>query len=299
VIREHRIETPDGRVLAVMEGGNRSGRAVFVHHGTPMSRLLYGPNVADAEARGLRVIGYDRPGYGDSKPQPGRTVADAASDVATIADALGIDRFATWGISGGGPHALACAALLPERVVGAASLAGAAPYDAEGLDFVDGMGEGNVKEFGLILEGREKLEPFLRAERDALLAAGREGLAEGMRTLLSPVDAAAFTGETAEFLFESLRVGSAEHIDGWLDDDLAFVKPWGCSVEQISVPVLLWQGAEDRFVPLAHGEWLASRIPTCQAHLSPEDGHITLLVRRVGAVHEWLAAAVENVATAR
>jgi pimeloyl-ACP methyl ester carboxylesterase len=299
VIRERRIETPDGRVLAVMEGGDPAGPAVFVHHGTPMSRLLYGPNVADAEARGLRLIGYDRPGYGDSTPQPGRTVADAATDVATIADALGIDRFATWGISGGGPHALACAALLPERVVGAASLAGAAPYDAEGLDFVDGMGEGNVKEFGLILEGREKLEPFLRAERDALLAAGREGLAEGMRTLLSPVDAAAFTGETAEFLFESLRVGSAERIDGWLDDDLAFVKPWGCSVEQISVPVLLWQGAEDRFVPLAHGEWLASRIPACQAHLSPEDGHITLLVRRVGEVHEWLAAAFENVATAR
>jgi pimeloyl-ACP methyl ester carboxylesterase len=299
VIRERRIETPDGRVLAVMEGGDPAGPAVFVHHGTPMSRLLYGPNVADAEARGLRLIGYDRPGYGDSTPQPGRTVADAATDVATIADALGIDRFATWGISGGGPHALACAALLPERVVAAASLAGAAPYEAEGLDFVDGMGEGNVKEFGLLLEGREKLEPFLRAERDALLAAGQEGMAEGMRTLLSPVDAAAFTGETAEFLFESLRVGSAERIDGWLDDDLAFVKPWGCSVEQISVPVLLWQGAEDRFMPLAHGEWLASRIPACQAHLSPEDGHITLLVRRVGEVHEWLAAAFENVATAR
>lgn len=297
--REHRIETPDGRVLAVMEGGDPAGPAVVVHHGTPMSRLLYGPNVADAEARGLRLIGYDRPGYGDSTPQPGRTVADAATDVATIADALGIDRFATWGISGGGPHALACAALLPERVVAAASLAGAAPYEAEGLDFLAGMGEGNVKEFGLILEGREKLEPFLCAERDALLAAGQEGLAEGMRTLLTPVDAAAFTGETAEFLFESLRVGSAERIDGWLDDDLAFVKPWGCSVEQISVPVLLWQGAEDRFVPLAHGEWLASRIPTCQAHLSPEDGHITLLVRRVGEVHEWLAAAFENVATAR
>lgn len=299
MIREHRLETPDGRVLAVMEGGDPAGPAVVVHHGTPMSRLLYGPNLADAEARGLRLIGYDRPGYGDSTPQPGRTVADAATDVATIADALGIDRFATWGISGGGPHALACAALLPERVVAAASLAGAAPYEAEGLDFVDGMGEGNVKEFGLILEGREKLEPFLCAERNALLAAGQEGLAEGMRTLLTPVDAAAFTGETAEFLFESLRVGSAERIDGWLDDDLAFVKPWGCSVEQISVPVLLWQGAEDRFVPLAHGEWLASRIPTCQAHLSPEDGHITLLVRRVGEVHEWLAAAFENVATAR
>ena len=286
-------------MLAVVEGADPTGPAIVVHHGTPMSRLLYGPNLADARARGLRLIGYDRPGYGDSTPQPGRTVADAATDVAAIADALGIDRFATWGISGGGPHALACAALLPERVVAAASLAGAAPYDAHELDFLAGMGEGNVKEFGLILEGREKLEPFLRAERDALLTAGREGLAEAMRTLLTPVDAAAFTGETAEFLFESLQVGSAQRIDGWLDDDLAFVKPWGFSVEQIGVPVLLWQGAEDRFVPLAHGEWLASCIPTCEAHLSPDDGHITLLVRRVSEVHEWLAAAFENVATAR
>src|SRR5919109_1263991 len=158
-MREHRIESPDDRVLAAVEGGDPNGPAVVVHNGTPMSRLLYAPHVADAKARGLRLIGYDRPGYGGSTPQPGRVVADAAADVAAIADALGIDRFGTWGISGGGPHALACAALLPDRVVAAASLAGVAPYDAKDLDWLAGMGEANVQEFALTLQGRGKLEP--------------------------------------------------------------------------------------------------------------------------------------------
>ena len=298
-MREHRVATPDGRVLAVVEGGDPAGPAVIVHNGTPMSRLLYGPHVADAQARGLRLIGYDRPGYGDSTPQPGRTVADAATDVATIADVLGIQRFSTWGISGGGPHALACAALLPDRVVAAASLAGVAPYGAEGLDWLAGMGEANVIEFGLTLEGRDKLEPALREERDGMIAGGVRGLEEALRTLLSPLDAAAFSGETAEYMFEAFRVGSEERIEGWVDDDLAFAEPWGFDLEQIRVPVLLWQGAEDRFVPFAHGEWLARNIPTVDGRLSPDEGHITLLVRRVGEVHEWLAAALHDAATAR
>jgi pimeloyl-ACP methyl ester carboxylesterase len=296
---EHRIESPDGRLLAVVEAGDPKGPAVVVHNGTPMSRLLYEPNVADCEARGLRLIGYDRPGYGDSTPQPGRTVADAARDVATIADALGIERFATWGISGGGPHALACAALLPDRVVAAASLASVAPYDADGLDWLAGMGEANVREFGLTLEGRDKLEPALREERDGMIAGGMHGLEEALRTLLSPVDAAAFSGETADYMFEAFRVGSEERIDGWVDDDLAFAAPWGVDVRQIRVPVLLWQGKEDRFVPFSHGEWLARRIPTVDARLTEDDGHITLLVRWVDEVHEWFATAFEDAVTAR
>jgi pimeloyl-ACP methyl ester carboxylesterase len=298
-MREHRIETPDGRVLAAVEGGDPNGAPVIVHHGTPMSRLLYEPHVADAKAHGLRLIGYDRPGYGDSTPQPGRAVADAARDVATIADALGIERFATWGISGGGPYALACAALLPDRVVAAASLAGVAPYDAKDLDWLAGMGESNVEEFSLTLQGRDKLEPAVRDMRDAMIAGGVGGVKEALRTLLSPVDAAAYSGATAEYMFAAFRVGSDERIDGWIDDDLAFAEPWGFSVEQISVPVLLWQGVEDRFVPPAHGEWLARRIPTCEPHLSPADGHITLLERRVSDVHEWLATALRNVVTTR
>jgi pimeloyl-ACP methyl ester carboxylesterase len=159
------------------------------------------------------------------------------------------------------------------------------------------MGEANVAEFGLSLEGREALEPFLRHERDAMLAAGPAGLAEAMRTLLSPTDHAVFTGETADYMFEAFRAGNEERLDGWLDDDLAFAKPWGFELEQIDVPVLLWQGAEDRFVPFAHGEWLARRIPAVDARLSRDDGHLTLLVRRLGEVHGWLVAVHEGVRT--
>jgi pimeloyl-ACP methyl ester carboxylesterase len=294
---EATVRAKDGRELRVVEAGAADGLAVLVHNGTPMSRLLFRPCVEDAEQRGIRLIGYDRPGYGGSTPHPGRNVADAARDVAAIADALDIDRLATWGISGGGPHALACAALLPERVVAAASLASVAPYPAEGLDWFAGMGEANVAEFGLTLEGREALEPFLRHERDAMLAAGPAGLAEAMRTLLSPADHAVFTGETADYMFEAFRAGNEERLDGWLDDDLAFAKPWGFELEQIDVPVLLWQGAEDRFVPFAHGEWLARRIPAVDARLSRDDGHLTLLVRRLGEVHGWLVAVHEGVRT--
>jgi pimeloyl-ACP methyl ester carboxylesterase len=294
---EATVRAEDGRELRVVEAGAADGLAVLVHNGTPMSRLLFRPCVEDAEQRGIRLIGYDRPGYGGSTPHPGRNVADASRDVAAIADALDIDRLATWGISGGGPHALACAALLPERVVAAASLASVAPYPAEGLDWFAGMGEANVAEFGLTLEGREALEPFLRHERDAMLAAGPAGLAGAMRTLLSPTDHAVFTGETADYMFEAFRAGNEERLDGWLDDDLAFAKPWGFELEQIDVPVLLWQGAEDRFVPFAHGEWLARRIPTVDARLSRDDGHLTLLVRRLGEVHGWLVAVHEGVRT--
>jgi pimeloyl-ACP methyl ester carboxylesterase len=295
---ERTLVTPDGRELRICEAGAADGLAVVVHNGTPMSRLLFRPHVEDAEKRGIRLIGYDRPGYGGSTPHPGRIVADAAHDVEAIADALGIEHLGTWGISGGGPHALACAALLPERVVAAASLAGVAPYPAEGLDWFAGMGEANVIEFGLALEGRDALEPFHRQELDGMLEAGPDGLTEAIRTLLSPVDEAVLTGETAEYLFEATRLGSEERLDGWLDDDIAFTKPWGFELDQIQVPVLLWQGAEDRFVPFAHGEWLARRIPTVDARLSSDDGHVTLLSRRVPQVHEWLVAASDRVRTA-
>src|SRR6201996_3090714 len=143
--QQHVVPAPGGRVLAVEEAGAPGGLAVLVHNGTPNSRHLYGPNVRDAAARGLRLIGYDRPGYGGSSPQPGRTVADCAGDVRAICAELGIDRLATWGISGGGPHVLACAALLPDLVAAAASLASPAPYTAEGLDWFDGMGQSNVQ----------------------------------------------------------------------------------------------------------------------------------------------------------
>jgi pimeloyl-ACP methyl ester carboxylesterase len=287
MIREHRVPV-NGRTLAVLEAGDESGHAVVAVHGTPGSGVLWHGMIEDAEARGMRLLAYDRPGYGRSDPHSGRTVADAAGDVAAIADTLGIDRFAVEGGSGGGPHTLACAALLPDRVVAAASLAGVAPYPADGLDWLDGMGQDNLDEFAATLAGPETLERYLRTQADALLGAEPDAIAETLRSLLSPPDLAVLTGEFAEYLAESTRRAIGERLDGWIDDDFAFVNPWGFELDDIRVPVQLLHGAQDRFVPIAHGEWLAERIPGVDAHLSAGDGHLTIQLERIGDVHAWL-----------
>jgi pimeloyl-ACP methyl ester carboxylesterase len=178
------VQTPDGRTLAIEEAGDPNGRPVLVHLGTPNSRHLYQPNTIDAAVRGLRLISYDRPGYGGSDPQPGRSVADCAADVRAICAELGIERLAMWGISGGGPHVLACAALLPDLVTAAASLASLAPLDAEGLDWFDGMGELNVEDIPGQAGGRPGGNPgrlpsrTSRRPADATVARGRGGAEE-------------------------------------------------------------------------------------------------------------------------
>jgi pimeloyl-ACP methyl ester carboxylesterase len=285
--REHRVSV-DGRTLAVADAGNESGPAVVVNHGTPGSRLLWRELIEDAEARGMRLIGYDRPGYGGSDPHPGRKVADAAGDIAAIADELGIEQLAVEGGSGGGPHALACAALLPDRVVAVASLAGVAPYAADSLDWLAGMGQDNLDEFGATVAGREELERYLRAQADRMLSAEPDAIAEALRSLLSPPDLAVLTGEFAEYLHEATKVGIQEQLDGWIEDDFAFLDPWGFELGDIGVPVQLWHGAQDRFVPIAHGRWLAERIPGVDAHLTDEDGHLTIQLGRTREVHAWL-----------
>jgi pimeloyl-ACP methyl ester carboxylesterase len=285
----HRVRTSDGRTLRVVSDGDPGGLPVLVQQGTPMDGSLYGPHAGDARRRGIRLLGYDRPGYGGSTAQPGRTVADCARDVETIADAFGLERLAVWGISGGGPHALACGALLGGRVVAVASLGSVAPADAEGLDWTAGMGEDNIEEFGAAQEGRDALARYLEEKRTERLAGDAIELREELRTLLTPVDAAALTGEFAVFLDQSMRGALDAGIDGWLDDDLAFAAPWGFDVGAVGVPVLVWHGDHDLFVPPAHGGWLAERLPKVDARLSADDGHLTLITRRIPDVHAWLA----------
>ena len=286
--REHTILGPDGRRLRVREDGDLDGVAVIAHHGTPGSRLTYRRWVQDAAARGIRLIAYDRPGYGGSERQPGRAVADVAADVEAIADALGIDRILTHGRSGGGPHALACAAVLGDRVAAAATLASVAPYDAEGLDFLAGMGEDNVIEIGAAAEGAEKLAPVLEEFTAQMLDVPADELAGALKSLLSPPDVSVVSGEIAEQMIASTREGIGAGRQGWLDDDLAFVKPWGFELESIAVPVQLWHGRQDLMVPAAHGEWLAARLPGVDAHLSDVDGHLSIEHGRIGDGHAWL-----------
>jgi pimeloyl-ACP methyl ester carboxylesterase len=280
--------TTAGRALELSEAGDPSGFPVVVQHGTPCSRLIWSEHDALAREQGLRLISYDRPGYGGSARDPGRDVAACAADVSAIADALSLTRYGSWGISGGGPHALACAALCDDRLVAVASLAAVAPWQAEGLDWMDGMGEENHVEFGKALAGEDALRPMLDEIRDAKIDA--EGLVDLLRTLLGPEDLAALTGEFAEYTLEQQRLGLEPGVDGWIDDDLAFTLPWGFDVEDVSRPVLLLHGADDKFVPVSHGHWLAARIPGVEARITETDGHLTLLTRRMREVNEWLLA---------
>lgn len=280
------ITTGDGRTLRLSEAGDPSGFPVVVQHGTPGSRLLWHVHDELAAEQAIRLIGYDRPGYGGSTRRAGRDVAACASDVTAIADALDLDRYASWGVSGGGPHVLACAALCDERLVAVASLAAVAPYEAEGLDWFAGMGEDNLVEFGKTLQGEAALRPLLDEVRDAKL--DTDGLVDLLRTLLGPEDLAVLTGDFAGYMLEWQQAGLEPGVEGWLDDDLGFVEPWGFDVAAIDRPVLLLHGDDDRFVPVAHGRWLAARIPGVDARITADDGHLTLLVRRMHEVNDWL-----------
>jgi pimeloyl-ACP methyl ester carboxylesterase len=266
----------DGRSLRVYDTcpDDAGGRLpVFYHHGTPNIGAPPEPLFADADRLGIRWVSHDRPGYGGSAPQPGRDVASAAADVASVADALGIGQFAVLGHSGGGPHALACAALLPERVLAAVSIAGLAPFDAAGLDWFAGFGAAGAAELGAAAAGRAALERHLAS-------------AEFDPEMFTPADVAALDG--AWSWFHSV-VGPA--IDGgpagMVDDNLAAVAAWGCDLGQVEAPVLILHGDQDRMVPSAHGQWLAAHCGPAQLWLRPGDGHISVLGSAPAAL-EWL-----------
>lgn len=270
------VQRPDGRMLEVLVTGHGDGPPVLYHHGTPSGVAVYPPMVAAAVERGLRLVLYARPGYGVSTPQPGRAVADAAGDVAAILDQLGAERFLTVGWSGGGPHALACAFLLPGRCLAAASLAGVAPYPAAGLDWLAGMAEDNVGEFTAALTGEQELSGLLESMAPVLQELTADQLADGLGELASAADKEALRGEVADYLVASFKAAVSDGIAGWRDDDLAFVRDWGFSFTGDAAPVAVWQGDQDAMVPFGHGKWLAEHIPAARTHFMTGAGHINL-----------------------
>jgi pimeloyl-ACP methyl ester carboxylesterase len=284
------VQAADGRSLTVHEAGDPEGAPVLFHHGTPSSGRPWQRHDAEAEQQGVRLISYDRAGYATSDRNPGRAVVDVVGDALAIMDALGVDRFATWGPSGGGPHALACAARAGDRVAACATMSGAGPSDAPDLDFLAGMGDGNIHEFGLARDGEAALRPALEEEAAGLRGATVPQLVEGLAPFLSDVDAEALDDDLGGYFLAIFGEALADGVDGWVDDDLAFVRPWGFEVSEIGVPVLVLQGRQDLMVPFAHGVWLARSIRGAEARLSEAEGHLTLFANRTRDVHDWLRA---------
>lgn len=277
-VTELSLDVGGGRSLDVRVVGPEDGVVLISHHGTPSSGRPFAPFAEAAAERGLRLVAYSRPGYAGSTRMPGRSVADCAADTAVIADHLRADRFYTIGQSGGGPHTLACAALLPDRVISCATTAGVGPWNAAGLDFLAGMADENVAELGAAVEGGEALRRNLESQAESLRLATAADLAEALGDLVSPVDVAALTGEFAEHATAMVHESISTGVDGWFDDDMAFVHPWGFDLADIRVPVTVWQGAQDRMVPFAHGEWLAAHVAGAKARLFHDEGHLSLIV---------------------
>jgi pimeloyl-ACP methyl ester carboxylesterase len=273
------LQTPDGRTLAYATWGDPGGFPVMSLHGTPGCRFNRWPNEDVYTRAGVRLITHDRAGYGRSDRNRGRSVADEAGDVAALADELGLERFGVIGGSGGGPHVLACAALLPDRVVRAACVVGVAPLGTPGLEeeeWLAGMDAENVKEFGWAKAGEDVLlREFEREHREAeeRVKEDPSKLLEGFE--LSEADLAQMARpETMQIIRESVFEEAVNGVGGWADDDLAFLKPWGFDVSSISVPVLVRYGLTDVLVPPAHGEWLAANVPGCIVEVETSAGHL-------------------------
>jgi pimeloyl-ACP methyl ester carboxylesterase len=272
------VQAPDGRRLAVEQSGDLQGKPVFLLHGMPGSRLGPHPRGAILYRLGIRLISFDRPGYGYSDRLADRSVADAAIDVAAIAEAYELERFAVVGRSGGGPHALACAALLPGRTTRVAALVSLAPPDARELNWFDGMAKGNVIQFiAAVTAGYAQICSRLATAANEIRANPAK-LMTDLQSDIAPCDRPIITdvGIRARLLSsysEAFRLSA----NGWIDDILALSAPWNFDLRQVSVPVLLWHGEEDKFSPVSHTRWLARNIRTTTTVIEPGAAHFAAL----------------------
>jgi pimeloyl-ACP methyl ester carboxylesterase len=274
------VPGPDGRTIETLVGGDPDGFGLLFHGGSPSAVAAYRPFDDTARALGLRLVTLSRPGYGGStpRPAPGRYADDVVESVAVL-DHLGIGDFITLGWSGGGPRALACAALLPDRCRAAASLAGVAPYLGEDLDWFAGMAEENHEEYHAAEQGPEVYEAFVVEHVLPMLAATPDQMAAAMGGLVTPIDKAMVTDEFADWMSRTFNAAGAQGAIGVRDDGIAAVSPWGFDLADIRVPVAIWQGRQDAMVPFEHGEWLAAQVPGAEAHLFEDEGHLSLVGR--------------------
>ena len=275
MMTEFDVPLPAGGILHEYDIGPADPAALPViwHHGTPNVGAPPEPLFETADRLGLRWVSYDRPGYGGSTPQPGRTVRSAASWASAVADQLAFEKFAVMGHSGGGPHALACAALLPDRVVGAVTGASLAPYGAGRLDWFAGMISSGAASLTAATKGREAKHAYETSGAD-------------YDPEFTDADLAALSGKWA-WLGVVAGAGAANGPGGLIDDDIAYVSPWGFEPAAITVPVLLLHGGRDRIVPGSHSRWLAAQIASSELGFTSEDGHISVL-NGADAALKWL-----------
>lgn len=270
------LKLTDGRFLEYFDNGIASTSAIVFHHGTPGHGHAWAPWLELAASRGIRALSYSRAGYGISDRNEGRTVASNNSDIRELLDSFGIRDFISIGWSGGGPHALATTTLAGCK--GAITLAGVGAYGVDDLDFLAGMGPENEEEFSEALKGEAAIATWMDTNASVFKNVTGEMIREVFGGLIGDADKAILQGDFAEENATSIRKGLAVSFDGWIDDDIAFVQPWGFDLSAIKVPVQIWQGDDDFMVPHAHSYWLEKHIPGSQLNFVPGHGHISLVV---------------------
>ena len=288
------VPTADDRTIEVLLGGDEAGTALLFHGGSPYAVAESQAFDDAARGSGLRLVTYSRPGYGASTPRAeAGAYADDVADSVAVLDHLGVDEFITAGWSGGGPRALACAALLPERCRAAATIAGVAPYNAEGLDWFEGMADENHAEYHAAKQGRDVYGAFLHENFLPILMASPDEVASAMGGLVTPVDLAALDVPFCDWMSRTFNHAGSQGVTGMRDDGLAAVAPWGFDLAAIRVPIAVWQGRQDAMVPYEHGVWLAEHVPGAEKHLFEDQGHLSLIsqldrilsdLKRLGAI---------------
>jgi pimeloyl-ACP methyl ester carboxylesterase len=263
-----------GRTLGYAEYGPSSGRPILWFHGTPGGRRQISPRArAAAHERQIRLIAVERPGVGASTPHPYRRILDWGEDIRRLCDALGLEEIAVAGLSGGGPYALACAHAMPDRVVQVAILGGVAP--AVGADAAQGGVSPLVRRFSPLL--RMARNPLGRMMRGLVL--GLEPMSARMidafAAFMPAGDQRVFEDELIRAMFvEDLLLGARTHMQALILDAALFGRDWGFRLDEVEVPVHMWYGDSDNIVPLAHGEFMARRLPRATFKVRPDEGHL-------------------------